>query len=77
MKQKSKLQHEQKQESQSLQQQDQNVANEKKQFSSAEELLRFEAEKITVPPGIAERLNQSIAAEPTPAKSWWQKIFSK
>jgi hypothetical protein len=69
----SKLRHEQKQESVSEQQQQHKT--EAKEFSSVEEALREDATATTVPPAIAARLNESIAREPKPEKSWWKRIF--
>lgn len=71
----SKLRHEEKQETVSGQHQQQQ--QKEQQFSSVEEAMRHDAANITVPPGIAERLNKSIAAEPKTSPSWWKRIFSK
>lgn len=54
------------------------AGQEKKVFANVEEILREDASEVQVPPIIAERLNNSIAAEPagpglTP---WWKRIFS-
>jgi hypothetical protein len=46
-----------------------------REFNSAEELLRHDAAQTRVPPEIAARLRESIANEPRPQKSWWQKMF--
>jgi len=48
-----------------------------REFNSAEELVRFDAGQIPVPESIAERLKESIAAEPVPPKSWWRRLFGK
>ncbi len=69
----SKLRHTQKQESIAEQQQQQSSTA--KEFSSVEELLREDAAQISAPPGLALKLNQSIAKIPKP-KSWWQQFFS-
>ncbi len=70
-----KLRHEQKQEQvQEQHQQQQSVA---KEFSSVEEVIRHDVEQTVVPSGIAVRLNESIAREPKPSKSWWKRIFGK
>jgi hypothetical protein len=45
------------------------------EFASVEELLRSDSQQNPVPPEVAERLNQSIAAEPVPEKSWIKRIF--
>ena len=50
---------------------------ETKEFSSVEELLRHDAQKIVVPPGVAAKLNQSISGLPKPAETpWWRRFFS-
>ncbi|MEO5803642.1 MAG: hypothetical protein ABIR24_08930 [Verrucomicrobiota bacterium] len=72
----SKLRHTQKQASASEQQQQQQQKAEAKEFSSVEELLRHDAAEIVVPPGVAVKLNQSIANSPKP-KVWWQRFFSR
>ena len=72
----SKLRHTQKQESTSEQQHQQQQKSEAKEFSSVEELLRHDTAETVVPPGVAVKLNQSIANAPKP-KSWWQRFFSR
>ena len=47
------------------------------EFNSAEEIIRFDAEQAAPPERIAERLKESIAREPAPPKSWWQRLFGK
>jgi hypothetical protein len=47
------------------------------EFTSAEEIIRFDAEQTLPPERIADRLKESIAHEPAPAKSWWQRLFCK
>ena len=47
------------------------------QFDSVEGIIRCDAEHTPAPPAIAERLKESIAREPKPARSWWQRLFSK
>lgn len=46
-----------------------------REFASVEELLRYDAKQTTVPPGIAQRLGQSLQKEPRPARSWWRRWF--
>jgi hypothetical protein len=46
-----------------------------KQFETVEELLRFDAEQNPVPPGVGEKLNETLSGEPQPATSWWQRLF--
>jgi hypothetical protein len=48
-----------------------------KEFNTTEEMMRFDAANTTVPERVAERLKQSIAAEPLPTKPWWQRLFGK
>lgn len=72
-----KLQHEQAhaQEQTTLQQAvEQNAALE---FKTPEEALRHDAARTELPPAIAERLRQSIAAEPTPPtpRPWWKRML--
>jgi len=47
------------------------------EFSSPEELLRYDAKRIPVPPTIAERLRESLGAEPVPRRSWWRRLLGK
>ncbi len=46
-------------------------------FSSVEEMLREDAATNPPPPALAHRVAESIAREPKPARSWWQRIFSR
>lgn len=49
-------------------------------FASSDELLRFDATQITVPPAIAERLKQSAGILPPPASSarpWWKNLLGQ
>ena len=69
----SKLRHEQKQETIG-----QTGAQETaRAFSSVEEMLREDAATNGPPPALAHRVADSIAGEPKPARSWWQRIFSR
>jgi hypothetical protein len=45
------------------------------EFASPEELFRHDSQANPVPPGVAHRLNRSLAAEPRPAKSWLRRLF--
>jgi hypothetical protein len=47
------------------------------EFNSVEEMIRLDAQQTPPPDRIAERLKESIAREPAPPKSWWQRLFSK
>jgi hypothetical protein len=68
-----KLQQQQKQEiaEQSASQQ---IARE---FASPEEMLRQDAGQTSPPAGLAHRVADSIAKEPKPERSWWQRWFSR
>ncbi|HYT60196.1 MAG TPA: hypothetical protein VEL06_08490 [Haliangiales bacterium] len=48
-----------------------------REFASPEEMLRHDAGQISPPPGLAHRVAESIAKEPRPARSWWQRWFSR
>jgi hypothetical protein len=45
------------------------------EFQSAEELLWHDAAQTAVPPEIARRLSQSIAASAPPRRPWWRKLL--
>ncbi|HEX9046207.1 MAG TPA: hypothetical protein VF988_04210 [Verrucomicrobiae bacterium] len=48
------------------------------EFTSSEELLRFDAAQTSVPPEIAERLKKSAAdIAPPPKQSWWRKMLGR
>lgn len=47
------------------------------EFSTTEELLRFDAANIPVPSTIAERLAKSSADIPKPNRSWWKRLFDR
>jgi hypothetical protein len=48
-----------------------------REFASPEEVLRHDAEKTLPPAALAHRVAESIAKEPPPARSWWQRWFSR
>jgi len=48
-----------------------------REFTTAEELLRYDASEVTVPPAIAQRLRQSSADLPGPSKPWWRRLFGR
>jgi len=57
--------------------QEQQTASEAtREFATHEELLRHDAAQTPVPPGIEERLQKAVGAEPKP-KSWWERLFGK
>ena len=43
------------------------------EFESVEELLRQDASQIEVPPGIADRLSESLANEQRAITPWWRR----
>jgi len=66
-----------------LRQQEQQVQSEESlhaqtstEFATAEELLRHDAAQIEVPGAVADRLNESIAKEPKPVRTWWRRFVS-
>ena len=69
----SRLNQRQREEAISQQQSAQNTAA--LEFTTAEEMLRHDAGQIPVPPTVAERLQKSVASEPAPPKSWWQRLL--
>jgi hypothetical protein len=51
-------------------------ATEAREFTSVEELLRFDAGQTIVPPAIADRLQKSAAQiNPPAARPWWKNLF--
>jgi len=76
MKNRSKLsQHQQQGEQQSAAE---NAQQQSREFATAEELLRFEAQQTEVPPQIAERLKQSFSAlAPPPRRAWWRNLLGR
>lgn len=73
MKQQTKLSQEQQQ--QATEHQTQQPAA--KEFATAEELLRYDAEHTPVPPAIAHRLKKSTGALPHPKAAWWRNLLGK
>ena len=69
----SRLNQRQREEVTSQQQGAQNTAA--LEFAAAEEMLRHDAGQIPVPPTVAERLQKSVASEPAPPKSGWQRLL--
>jgi len=48
------------------------------EFSQAEDLLRFDAARTPVPPGVTERVKQSAAqVEPPKPRPWWKAWFGR
>jgi hypothetical protein len=73
---KSKLQHEQEQESEQTTQ-GQQTQQAPLEFATAEEAIRHDAAQSDLPPAIAKRLRDSIAREPKPAASWWKRLLRR
>ena len=73
MKQQNEFKPEQQQQAQS----ELHAAQTAQEFATAEDLLRFDTAQVTVPPGIADRLQKSSADLPRPGRSWWQRLFGK
>jgi hypothetical protein len=48
-----------------------------REFASVEEMLRDDAAQTGPPPRLAHRVAESIAKEPKPERSWWQRLFSR
>jgi hypothetical protein len=48
-----------------------------REFATAEELLRHDAARTPVPPGIAQRLQKSAGDLPRPKRSWWRRWFGR
>ncbi len=47
-----------------------------REFATVEELLRHDARQTPVPPGIAQRLQDSVNQLPAPpSRSWWRRFF--
>jgi hypothetical protein len=46
------------------------------EFANAEDLLRYDAAQVSVPPGIGQRLKESLGdLPPPPPRSWWRKLL--
>lgn len=52
------------------------LENQQRDFSSVEELIRYDSEQTPVPKEIAARVNESIGNEAKPARPWWRRLFS-
>lgn len=49
--------------------------NRGREFTTVEEMLRFDAAQTPPPPGIAQRLQKSAAGLPSPKAAWWKRFF--
>lgn len=61
---------EQQREGESLREQTQPI-----EFATAEQMLRHDALHTPVPPSIADRLQESAARLPAPARPWWRRLL--
>jgi hypothetical protein len=48
-----------------------------REFASPEEVLRYDAAQISVPPAVAQRLQTSLHSTSAPALSWWRKLLGR
>lgn len=70
MKQNSKLRQNEQQET--TQQQHSEQKAEHKEFSSVEDMLRYDSAQNPAPPSLSEKLNQSVNAEAP--QGWWKRL---
>ena len=68
----SKLRQQQQQQAEVTHQQEQAADT---QFDSVEEMIRADVAQNRPSDSVAERLKESIAKEPKPARSWWRRWF--
>jgi len=47
------------------------------EFSSAEEMIRFDAAQTAPPPTLAQRVQTSVNREARPKRSWWARLFGR
>jgi transcription initiation factor TFIID subunit TAF12 len=66
---------EQQQDAQQQQQEQQAQQSAALEFGSAEEMLRHDASRTPVPPGIWRRLRDSLAQLPAAHASWWRRLL--
>lgn len=45
------------------------------EFATAEELLRYDASRVTVPERIEQRLQESVGPAPPRRPPWWKRWF--
>ena len=72
-----KLRHQARQDSEHEQQAASQQQHAVREFNSVEEMLRHDAEQTMVPPHIAARVQESVAAEPSPQRGWWGRLFGR
>lgn len=47
------------------------------EYPTVEAMLRYDAGQVTVPESLPERVRESVAREPKPARSWWRRWFCR
>ena len=47
------------------------------EFSSAEEMIRYDAAQTPPPPTLGQRVQDSVNREPRPKRSWWARLFRR
>jgi hypothetical protein len=70
----SKLQHQRVEETTEHKQTAQQQAG--REFASVDEMIRYDALQNPPPAELANRVAETVASLPKPARSWWQKWFS-
>jgi hypothetical protein len=75
MKHRSKFESKQQEQSQQSASEQQAAAPGAREFKSAEEMLRYDAEHTRVPPTVARRLQQSVGPLPSSHRPWWRRLF--
>lgn len=46
-------------------------------FEEVEDLLRYDASRVTLPAAIETRLQESLASVPPARRPWWTRIFRR
>jgi hypothetical protein len=52
-------------------------AEQTQEFSTVEDLIRFDATSVEPPESLARRVNESAAAEPPTKDPWWRRIWTR
>ena len=47
------------------------------EFASVEEVLRHDAARTDVPPGLTRRIQEAAATVPVPKRAWWRQLFGR
>jgi hypothetical protein len=71
----SKLRQEHEQREQSTEAQLQHQTQAGREFTSVEEMIRFDTQQTLPPERISERLKESVDRDPVPTKPWWRRLF--